>query len=308
MSSPRTPRRWGPARASRPARGACLAGRSSLVLLSPLAPHPGDVRPLRRRRGDGEGWDGRGEEAPPLGDQDRALAPGVREGARRHLRGAAQGRRDGGRHSQGVRAARGRLRARAHEPLLETKSRTASSRSARTSSAFSRRWRRRRRRRGDRLVSTREMVNAMIADTTCGAHAVLAEDLDVDLGNLRGAVNGEKKELARRRAEAREEEERKRVGGVRRRPLRGRARGSSTRSWAGTRRWSASFASSFAAASPTRASSATPRGQDGHRRGPRAAHRRSGTSPSASKTSASSRYSSACSWRTRSTAASSRRG
>ena len=48
---------------------------------------------------------------------------------------------------------------------------------------------------GDRLVSTREMVNAMIADTTCGAHAVLAEDLDVDLGNLRGAVNGEKKEL-----------------------------------------------------------------------------------------------------------------
>jgi len=48
---------------------------------------------------------------------------------------------------------------------------------------------------GDRLVSTRELVEAMTRDVTCGAHAVLTEDLDVDLGAMRAEMRGEKKEL-----------------------------------------------------------------------------------------------------------------
>ena len=77
---------------------------------------------------------------------------------------------------------------------------------------------------GDRLVSTRELVEAMTRDVTCGAHAVLTEDLDVDLGAIRAEMRGEKKELAAR-AQARQEEEGQRAGGVRRGSVRGGTRG-----------------------------------------------------------------------------------
>ena len=49
---------------------------------------------------------------------------------------------------------------------------------------------------GDKLVSSKELVLDMLGDTTCGARAVLVEDLDVDVDELRDRVNGmEKKEL-----------------------------------------------------------------------------------------------------------------
>ena len=78
---------------------------------------------------------------------------------------------------------------------------------------------------GDPLVSTRELVEAMTRDVTCGAHAVLTEDLDVDLDELRAEMRGEKKELVGAGAQARQEEEGQRAGGVRRGSVRGGARG-----------------------------------------------------------------------------------
>ena len=49
---------------------------------------------------------------------------------------------------------------------------------------------------GDKLVSSKELVLDMLGDTTCGARAVLVEDLEIDVDELRDRVNGmEKKEL-----------------------------------------------------------------------------------------------------------------
>ena len=49
---------------------------------------------------------------------------------------------------------------------------------------------------GDTLVSSKELVLDMLGDTTCGARAVLVEDLEIDVDELRDRVNGmEKKEL-----------------------------------------------------------------------------------------------------------------
>jgi ATP-dependent Clp protease ATP-binding subunit ClpC len=49
---------------------------------------------------------------------------------------------------------------------------------------------------GDTLVGSKELVLDMLNDTTCGARAVLVEDLEIDLSDLRDRINGmEKKEL-----------------------------------------------------------------------------------------------------------------
>ena len=49
---------------------------------------------------------------------------------------------------------------------------------------------------GDKLVGSKELVLDMIADQTSGAYAVITEDLDIEIGDLRDRINGmEKKEL-----------------------------------------------------------------------------------------------------------------
>ena len=48
---------------------------------------------------------------------------------------------------------------------------------------------------GDAMVGTKELALAMIADQTCGAYGLLADDLDCDVAAMRNEINGEKKEL-----------------------------------------------------------------------------------------------------------------